>query len=312
MMTSQTAHPRVVSLISSATEIVAGMGLANWLVGRSHECDNPPEIMSLPQLTEPKFNVDGSSGEIDGRVKDILRDGLAVYRVFDDQMLALKPDVILTQDQCDVCAVSLKDVEVAVRERSDCAAQIVSLKPDCLEDAYSDFRRVGQALGVPEKGVALADQVEGRILFLENKLGGNKLRPRIAFVEWIKPLMAGGNWMPELIAQAGGENLFGIAGQHSDRMEWEDLRSADPEIIVIAPCGFDIKRTREEMHEMEARPGWRELKAVRGGKVFIGDGNRYFNRPGPGLAETAEILAEILHPDIFDLGYGDRDFINYK
>ena len=126
-------HPRVVSLISSATETVAAMGLTDWLVGRSHECDNPPAIMSLPQLTEPKFDVDGSSLEIDNRVKDILRDGLAVYRVFDDEMLALKPDVILTQDQCDVCAVSLKDVEEAVAKRGNCAANIVSLKPDCLE-----------------------------------------------------------------------------------------------------------------------------------------------------------------------------------
>ena len=287
------------------------MGLTGWLVGRSHECDNPPEILSLPQLTEPKFDVEGSSGEIDGRVKNILRDGLSVYRVFEDQLLALKPDVILTQDQCDVCAVSLADVEAAVANKSECRAKIISLKPDSLKDVYSDFKRVGAALGVPEKGVALVGHVESGISRLEEKLSTVKSRPRIAFIEWIEPLMAGGNWMPELIRRAGGDNLFGVEGAHSDWMEWDDIKAADPDVIIVAPCGFNIQRTLEEMHEFEKRPGWRDLKAVRDGRVFIGDGNKYFNRPGPGLLATAEIIAEILHPEIFDLGYRDRDFINY-
>ena len=124
--------------------------------------------------------------------------------------------------------------------------------------------------------------------------------------------MAGGNWMPELITRAGGDNLFGVAGAHSDWMEWDDIAQADPDVIIVAPCGFNIKRTLEEMHFLEARPGWGDLNAVRGAQVFVGDGNKYFNRPGPGLAATAEIIAEILHPDIFDLGYKDRDFIHYN
>jgi iron complex transport system substrate-binding protein len=290
-------HPRVVSLIASATEIVWALGRGGDLVGRSHECDFPPEVARLPALTAPKFKVAGTSAEIDARVRAIVREGLSVYRVDADALRTLDPDIILTQDHCEVCAVSLADVEAATCTWTGRPVEIVSLKPDSLADAYADTRRVADALRVPAEGEALVRRMQERIAAVTARVVGRP-RPRIAFVEWVEPLMAGGNWMPELIEAAGGANLFGTAGRHSDWMQWEDLAAADPDVIVVAPCGYDLARCLKELPLLEAKPGWSSLSAVRSGRVHFADGNAYFNRPGPRLADTAEILAEMLHPDL--------------
>jgi iron complex transport system substrate-binding protein len=287
--------PRVVSLIASATEIVCALGEGGRLVGRSHECDYPPEVGRLPALTAPKFEVGGASAEIDARVRAIVRDGLSVYRVDGDALRALNPDVILTQDHCEVCAVSLADVEAAICTWTGRPVEVVSLRPDSLADACADIRRVAHAMGVPEAGDALVLQMQRRIANVGARVGGRP-RPRVAFIEWVEPLMAGGNWMPELIEAAGGGNLFGSAGKRSDWMQWADLAAADPDAIVVAPCGYDLARCLEELPLLEARPGWSDLAAVRAGRVYFADGNAYFNRPGPRLADSAEILAEMLHP----------------
>jgi iron complex transport system substrate-binding protein len=292
-------HPRVVSLIASATEIVHGLGRGGWLVGRSHECDFPADALRLPALTAPKFKVEGSSAEIDARVREIVREGLSVYRVDAEALAALDPDVILTQDHCEVCAVSLADVEAATCTWTGRPVLIVSLKPDSLADAYADIRRVAQALQAPEAGDALIRQMRERIAAVGARVAGRP-RPRVAFIEWVEPLMAGGNWMPELIEAAGGHNLFGTAGRHSDWMQWEEIRAADPDAIVVAPCGYDLARCLEELPLLQAKPGWAGLAAVRSGRVYFADGNAYFNRPGPRLAETAEILAAMLHPEAAD------------
>jgi iron complex transport system substrate-binding protein len=289
-------QPRVVSLIASATETVCALGREGRLVGRSHECDFPPEVARLPALTAPKFKVEGTSAEIDARVRAIVRDGLSVYRVDAEALRALDPGVILTQDHCEVCAVSLADVEAATCTWAGHPVEIVSLRPDSLADAYADIGRVAGALRVPAEGEALVRQMQQRIGAVSARVAGCP-RPRVAFIEWVEPLMAGGNWMPELIEAAGGVNLFGTAGKHSDWMQWAEVAAADPDVIVVAPCGYNLDRCLEELPLLEARPGWADLAAVRSGRVYFADGNAYFNRPGPRLADTAEILAEMLHPE---------------
>jgi len=292
-----TRRPRVVSLIASATEIVHGLGRGAALVGRSHECDFPADVRRLPALTAPKFKVDGSSAEIDARVRRIVREGLSVYRVDAEALAALAPDTILTQDHCEVCAVSLADVEAATCSWTGRPVRIVSLKPDSLADAYADIRKVAQALQASEAGDALVGRMQQRIAAVSARVAGRP-RPRVAFIEWVEPLMAGGNWMPELVEAAGGHNLFGTAGRHSDWMQWDEIRAADPDAIVVAPCGYDLARCLQELPLLQAKPGWADLAAVRSARVTFADGNAYFNRPGPRLADTAEILAEMLHPDV--------------
>ncbi|MBO0765003.1 MAG: ABC transporter substrate-binding protein [Hyphomicrobiaceae bacterium] len=294
-MPSDTAPPRVVSLIASATEMVWAMGRGEVQVGRSHECDFPAEVARLPALTAPKFKVEGSSGEINGRVSRIVRDGLSVCRVDAEALRALDPSVILTQDHCEVCAVSLADVAAAVCAWAGRPVRVVSLKPDSLATACADMHKVADALSVPEAGEALVWQMRQRIASVTARVAGRP-RPRVAFIEWVDPLMAGGNWIPELITAAGGANLFGEAGRRSDWIEWQDLAAADPDAIVVAPCGYGLARCLQELPLLEARPGWAGLAAARSGRVYFADGNAYCNRPGPRLADTTEILAEMLHP----------------
>ena len=288
---------RIVSLIASATETVCALGGEGFLVGRSHECDFPATVRTLPICTEPKFDITGSSGEIDRRVKEALRDSVSVYRVFPEMLDALAPDVIVTQAHCDVCAVSLRDVELAASKMVRSRPRVVALMPNALIDVYADIHRVAEAMEVPHRGRELVVAMQERM-----KLRDPPRRPTIACIEWIDPLMAAGNWMPELVSLAGGDNLFGKAGRHSPFFEWDDLLRADPDAIVVLPCGFDIPRTRAEMPTLTAKPGWLDLKAVRNGRVFLGDGNAYFNRPGPRLVDSFEMLAEILHPGQFAFG----------
>ncbi len=297
------AEPRVISLLASATEIVCALGFADRLVGRSHECDFPDEVRRLPVVTEPKFLTQGTSAEIDRRVKDLLERALSVYRVDALRLRALRPDVIVTQSQCEVCAVTLSEVEQAVSDWLEARPRIVSLEPTGLADLWTDIARVADALGVPERGAALVESLQERMAAIAERAGGLAGRPSVASIEWIDPLMAAGNWMPELVEKAGGVSLFGEAGKHSPGMRWEALVRADPEVIVVLPCGFDMARTRAEMPALTGRPDWRELRAVRAGRVFLTDGNQYFNRPGPRLVESLEILAEILHPEAFHLGH---------
>jgi iron complex transport system substrate-binding protein len=280
-------------------------------VGRSHECDFPDSVRALPVLTEPKFPVEGTSYEIDQRVKAIVQEGLSVYRVDAGKLGAVAPDVIVTQDHCEVCAVSLRDVEDALCELTGSDAEVVSLRPDCLKDLWAGLRTVGAALGVEERAEDVVGALQARMQDIAGRAAAQPARPRVACIEWIDPLMSGGNWMPELVEMAGGENLFGEAGRHSPWMAWEELRVADPEVIVILPCGFDIARSLEEMPLLEAKEGWDDVAAVRQGRVVIADGNRYFNRPGPRLADSLEILAEVLHPDAFSFGHEGDGWVRH-
>jgi len=301
------AELRIASLLPSMTEIACALGFLPNLVGRSHECDFPSEVAQLPVCTAPKCSLEGSSREIDERVRSLVAEGLSVYRVDAELLRALAPDVVLTQDQCAVCAASLQDVEAALCAWLDARPRLVSLAPATLADVIGDVVRVADALGAPERGRGLRSLLEGRIARIAERSAGSR-RPTVACIEWTDPLMAAGNWLPELVARAGGESLFGEAGKHSRFMDWEELRAADPEVIVALPCGFDLARTRREMKPLVAQSGWRELSAVRAGRVYLTDGNAYFNRPGPRMAESLEILAEILHPELFAFGYAGRAF----
>lgn len=297
----QDKSPRVVSLIASATEIVHALGAGHLLAARSHECDWPPEVLGLTALTKPKFKVEGSSRQIDMAVKSLVEQGLAVYEVDAQGLKAIAPDVILTQDQCEVCAVSLADVERAVATWTECSAQIVSLRPHTLTDIYSDNQRIADALGLKYAGRALNGRMAQRFGEIFTRAWGRP-RPRLAFIEWIDPPMSGGHWMPELIDIAGGINLFGEHGAQSPWISLEQIIATDPDVILVAPCGYDLAKTREEMAVLDGNPRWQALRAVRDGQVYLADGNAFFNRPGPRLIESAEILAEILHPEI--PGYG--------
>ena len=295
--------PRIISLIASSTEIVCALGFEDQLVGRSHECDFPESVKKLPVCTAPKFQPDGSSYEIDQRVKAIVQEGLSVYRVEAGKLNELRPEVIITQTQCEVCAVSRRDVEAAVCELIDSRPKIVSLEPNALADIWTDILRVAEALDVPERGKALVKQLQKRMAAIAERARALSKKPAVACLEWIDPLMAAGNWMPELVAMAGGVNLFGEAGKHSPWMRWEHLCANDPEIIVILPCGFDIARTQQEMPVLRQKPEWRQLRAVKNRRVYLADGNQFFNRPGPRLVESLEILAEIFHAEVFSFGH---------
>ena len=304
--------PRIISLIASSTEIVCALGFEQQLVGRSHECDYPPSVARLPVCTSPKFNVEGTSREIDDRVKAVLEDALSVYKVNAGLLDELQPTHIITQSQCEVCAVSLKDVERAVCELTSSNPVIVSLEPNALVDVWADIRRVGAALAASERAEELVRKLEGRIAEIREKTRAIEARPRVACVEWIDPLMAAGNWMPELVEMAGGENLFGEAGKHSPWMSWDELLQRQPDIIFVTPCGFDITRSLEDMHFMSDRAEWHDLRAVQTNSVFVADGNQYFNRPGPRLVESLEILAEIFHPAHFSFGHEAKGWIRYE
>ncbi len=295
--------PKIVTLLPSATEIICALGFEDDLIGRSHECDFPASVTRLPTLTAPKFKVQGTSAEIDRRVKKIVSDALSVYRVDPVLLRTLGAEVIVTQSQCQVCAVSESDVEAAVANWMGARPKIVSLAPYKLADIFSDITRVAIALEAPERAAAVVARLRGRMDAIALRASVLESRPTFACVEWLSPLMSAGNWMPELAAMAGGRNLFGRVGEHSPWMKLEELAAADPDVIMIAPCGFPIARTTAELPVLSGDPRWRELRAVREGRVFIADGNQYFNRPGPRIAESLEILAEMMHPEAFHFGH---------
>lgn len=262
--------------------MVHALGLGEYQVGRSHECDYPEQVLGLPVCTRPKFDVTGNSAEIDRLVRETLASAGSVYDVFTDVLESLQPTHILTQSQCRVCAVTLGDVERSLSENYSTRPRVVALEPYSLPDVWNDFRRVAEACGIASRGEALVASLQARMAEISRSVEGSG-QPTLACIEWVEPLMPAGNWTPALIEMAGARNVV----WHT----WEELRAADPDIMVVAPCGFDVQRTRGEMHWLEARPGWNELKAVRSGRVHVADGNQFFNRPGPRVVETLEILA---------------------
>jgi iron complex transport system substrate-binding protein len=278
-------------------------------VGRSHECDFPEEVAELPVCTEPKLDAWRPSAEIHRSVSALLSESLSVYRVDARALRELAPTHVVTQVQCEVCAVSLADVEGALAEWAGERPALVPLNPASLREVFVDIERVAAALGAPERGRHLAAGIRDRLEAIASAARGCADRPRVATLEWLSPLMTAGNWMPELIAMAGGTDLFGTAGSHSAWMGWDELRAADPDVLVAFPCGFPLERVRREIGLVTSLPGWSRLRAVAAGRVYLVEGNQYFNRPGPRLVETLEILAEILHPERFAFGHEGKGWL---
>ena len=295
---------KIVSLLPSATEIIDCLGLTHTLVGRSHECDYPASIQELPVCTEARLNSHKNSSEIDADVQTLMQKALSIYKIKTEVLEELQPTHIITQDQCDVCAVNLPEVERAIAKLTNSHPQVISLQPDLLNEVWEDIERVAQILGVDSQPAL--DKLQDRINNISDKVKDKSKKPTVVAIEWTEPLMVGANWIPELIEIAGGKSLLSVKGKHSPYISWDSLAEADPDIIVIMPCGFDLERTEQESQVLTQHPNWNSLNAVKNNKVFIVDGNAYFNRPGPRLVDSAEILAEIFHPQLFDFGERPR------
>lgn len=292
---------RIVSLIPSATEIVAALGVGEKLVGRSHECDYPLQVQSLPICTAANLNPEGKSRDIHDQVTMLLQSALSVYRLDLEQLEHLQPTHILTQAQCEVCAVSLAEVEQALAQITHQSIQVISLQPHLLEHIWQDMDRVAAALGCDSQPII--HRLQDRMNQCQQKLQDTDPRPTVACLEWTDPLMIAGNWVPELVTLAGGEPCLGTAGQHSSWLTWEQLLTANPDLIVCMPCGFNLKQAAQAIQELAQKPQWQQLTAVQKQQIYLTDGNQYFNRPGPRLVDSLELLAEIFHPQVFTPRY---------
>ena len=295
---SPAAALRVVSLLPSATEIVCALGATASLVGISHECDFPEGIRSLPVMTRSRIDVGGSSRAIDAAVRAVIRDALSIYAVDDQRLAALAPDVIVTQDLCEVCAVSLDDVRAAVaRLAHRDQIQIVSLRPTRLGDVLDDVERVAAAIERPATGASVRAALDERIRVIAARATRAPERPRVLSIEWIDPLMLGGTWMPEIIELAGGIAVGAAAGLPAPTVTPQALGDLRPEVVVVKPCGFSLERVLAERDILERTVRQVVAPATR---VYITDGNAFFNRPGPRLVESLEIMAACVHPGLFE------------
>jgi iron complex transport system substrate-binding protein len=303
---------RIVSLLPAATEIICALGLEHQLVGRSHECDYPPGISNLPICSSAKFLPSSDSAEIDRQVKEILSESLSIYTIDRDLIKSLAPEVIITQAQCEVCAVSLKDVETALADLLDKKCQLISLQPNGLDDVYGDIRMIAGQLGVENAAEELLELSAERINIIRHKLKFITEKPTVACIEWLSPLMMAGNWTPEIVEIAGGLPILTEAGKHSSYINFQDIITANPDIILIMPCGFSIQRTLQEIGLFLDTPGWADLKAVKSQRVYIADGNQYFNRSGPRITDSIEIMAEIINPKQFIFGYEGNGWVHFN
>jgi iron complex transport system substrate-binding protein len=288
---------RVVSLLASGTELVCALGAGDRLVGRSHECDHPSWVTRLPAVSRPTFDITGSSRDIDEQVRQRLHAGLPLFEVNEASITALAPDVLITQTHCEVCAVTPADLAPGAPSRHP-RKQVVALRAGSLEDILEGFLAVAQVLDRAAAGELLVAGIRSRLDALREATR-TLTRPSVVCLEWIDPPFPMGNWGPALVELAGGANALGTPGAHSTAVPWDDVCAVDPAVLVVAPCGFGLQRTLAEMPLLAERRGWRDLRAVRTDRVFVADGNLYFNRSGPSVFDTAVMLAEMLHPDRF-------------
>ncbi|MEJ7778478.1 MAG: cobalamin-binding protein [Daejeonella sp.] len=303
---------RIISLLPAATEIIYALGLEGKLVGRSHECDYPESVKDLPVCSSAKFLPGSDSAEIDRQVKEILSDALSIYTIDKEMVRELKPNVIITQTQCEVCAVSQKDVDEALKGLLDQDCRIISLEPHILSDIFKDIRSIAADLGAKGQADELLDTADERVDIIRHKLKFISENPKVACIEWLSPLMIAGNWTPELVEIAGGNPVLATKGRHSPFVDFADVLEEDPDIIVVMPCGFSIPRTLQEINLLLDLPLWQNLTAVKNNKIYIADGNHYFNRSGPRLIDSIEILAEIIHPKQFIFGYEGEGWIKFN
>jgi iron complex transport system substrate-binding protein len=295
---------RIVSLLPAATEWVCVFGGAENLVGRSHECDYPESIQDVPVVTAPTYDSEGDSAAIDDAVQGQLQEGLSLYEVDLERLRALEPDLIVTQDQCEVCAVSLPELEVQLEDWTGCTPEVVSMRPQTLKEVLDEALRLARAMEALDAGMEVLANLETGLRVLREEIGVDRSTnpqslPSVACVEWLEPLMVAGHWMPDVVEMAGGRPVLGTAGKPTQPVEWADLRDADPDVLALMPCGFTIEEARRDLQYLTDRSGWGEMPAVQNERVALLDGNAYFNRPGSRLYRAIEVLASVLHPEQF-------------
>ena len=283
---------RIVSLLASGTEIVCELGAGEELVGRSHECDNPGWVRKLPSCTRPAFDVEMSSRAIDCEVRQRLKKGAPLYHIDAELIARLDPDVLITQEHCEVCAVTPGDIAKTGVE--ELARQVLALRAGTVDGIYRDIHRIGRAIDRKLAADVLVANMQRRLNEIYEHVR-QRSTSSVVILEWADPIFPASNWAPELVDAANGKLLLGRKGEHSGVVSWEKVREADPDYLIVAPCGYDLTRSLREIPILEALRGWFELSAVKNGRVFFADGNRFFNRSGATIVETAEIIAEILH-----------------
>ncbi len=306
------AENRIVSLLPAATEVVCALGLEDQLVGRSHECDYPETVRQLPVCTAARLSAGSASATLDREVRSLLSEALSIYAIDTDLIRDLRPDVVLTQAQCEVCAVSLEEVTAELRGLLDQNTGLVSMEAGSLSGVFDDIRRIATSLGVQSRAEVLVEELGDRLEIIRHKLKFIEQKPRVACIEWLSPLMIAGNWTPEMVSISGGVPVLSQKGKHSPQISAEELQQADPEVIVIMPCGFSVDRTLSEIGLLLELPVWQELPAVKNNRVYIADGNHYFNRPGPRIVDSTEILAEIINPKQFVFGYEGEGWVKFE
>jgi len=289
---------RIASLLPSATEIVCALGLEHQLVGVSHSCDHPPLIRSKPRLTRPRFPLDGlSSGEIHTAVRQALREFGSVYEVDTERLAAIVPDLLLTQGVCEVCAVPTRDAAAAALGLASCP-ELLALDAHDVAGVLDTIRLVGRAVGVPERADRCVREIERRIASVRARVEGRPA-PRVLALEWLEPPFVPGHWVPEMVALAGGNLLRGVAGRPSFAMPWEDLADLDPDVLLVMPCGFDLAAARADARRYGASLRAVAPRAIRSARAYAVDATAHFSRPGPRVADGVELLAALLHPDVF-------------
>lgn len=290
--------PRICSLLPSATEIVYALGLGDHLVGVTHECDFPPAARSKPHVTSSVIDSQNlSSREIDTAVRESLAEVATIYHLDRDLLDRLQPDLILTQELCEVCAVGSNEVREVVRSLG-AAPQVVSLEPHSLREVLDTILLVGRLTGTMRKALAVVQSLEGRIETVRTAVSALPIVP-VLTLEWVDPLFVGGHWVPEMVSLAGGRDVLGRTAQPSQEISWAQVVESAPEVVVLMPCGFGLERSIEEFRNARFPAEWTKLPAVQRARVYAVDGSSYFNRPGPRLIEGVEILASILHPESF-------------
>ncbi len=294
---------RIVSLLPSATEIVCQLGLGNDLVGVTHECDFPAFVAGLPKVTRTLIPHDASNRDIDALVRERLQTERALYTLDLPTLERLRPDLIVTQALCDVCAVAEAEVTAAACSLPG-RPRVINLEPISLEDVLDTLRAVGRAAGVAGRGEVVVADLRRRTDAVAARSARVADRPRVVLLEWLDPPFSCGHWSPELVRLAGGDEAIGRAGRPSRTLPWEEILAARPDVLFVACCGFDLNRTLADVPSLAARPGWADLPAVRSGRVYVTDGNAYFSRPGPRLVDGLEILAHALRPDVHPLPPG--------
>jgi iron complex transport system substrate-binding protein len=294
---------RIVSLLPSATEIICVLGLRTQLVGVTHECDFPASVQQLPKVTRTLIPAQASSNEIDQLVREQLQTNGALYTLDLPVLERLRPDLIVTQALCDVCAVAEDEVRAAACVLPG-KPRVINLEPQTISEVLASIRQMAKAAGVDRAGKKVIRGLKARIEAVVTRTAGLQRRPRVTLLEWLEPPFSCGHWNPELIRLAGGVEGLGVEGRPSRTLRWDDVAAWQPEIVFIACCGFSAERAMYDLPTLWSIPEWRNLPAVRAGQVFVTDGSHYFSRPGPRLVDSLEILANALHPEVHPLPIG--------